>query len=41
MYNKKKLKICDSNGLRLDSVVIGDEADATAVIKRWKRKGFL
>jgi len=37
---KKKLKICDANGAKLDSAVITNEKDAEKVFTRWKKKGM-
>ena len=38
---KKKIKIMDWDGKKLDSAVISNKDDAKKVFKRWKLKGFL
>ena len=40
MQGKKKLKICDFDGVKIDSAVISSPADADKVILRWKKKGL-
>jgi hypothetical protein len=38
---KKKMKICDSTGAKIDVAVVTNEKDAENVLKRWKMKGLL
>lgn len=41
MIGKKKIKICDFNGAKLDVAIISDSTDAQKVFSRWKRKGLI
>jgi len=38
---KKKIRISDFDGKKLDSAVIASQDDAKKVFKRWKLKGWL
>ena len=40
MRGKKKIKICDSDGSKIDVAMISSEQDAENVLKRWKKKGL-
>lgn len=40
MIKGKKIKICEMDGMKLDSVFVNSEEDMKEVIKRWKQKGF-
>lgn len=40
MFSKKKLKICDFDGKKIDSVIIKSEDEAEKVFTRWKKKGL-
>jgi hypothetical protein len=40
MRGKKKIKICDIDGGKLDVATISNEQDAKDLIKRWKLKGL-
>ena len=40
MFGKKKIKICDSDGSKLDSAIISNDKDAQIVFNRWKKKGL-
>jgi len=37
---KKKLKIYDFDGRKLDTVIITSSNDADKLVKRWKLKGW-
>lgn len=38
---KKKLKICDFDGRKIDTAVVNDEKEAKKVLNRWKMKGLI
>jgi hypothetical protein len=40
MFGKKKIKICDSTGAKIDVAIISNENDAKNVLDRWKKKGL-
>lgn len=40
MKNPKKLKICDYDGKKIDSVLVHSDKDAQAAFTKWKRKGL-
>jgi len=40
MFGKKKIKISDASGTKLDSAVITNEKEADEVFSRWKKKGL-
>lgn len=40
MRGKKKIKICGSDGSKIDVATISNEQDAENVLKRWKKKGL-
>lgn len=37
---KRKLKICDYNGSKLDVATISTDADVKKAVKNWKLKGL-
>jgi hypothetical protein len=37
---KLKLKICNYDGTKIDSVIINNETDAKTTFRRWKLKGL-
>ena len=41
LFGKKKIKICEMDGRKLDSATISNEKEAEAVFKRWKKKGLM
>jgi len=40
MTEKRKLKICDFDGRKLDSAIVLTEKDVKKALKNWKKKGF-
>jgi len=41
MFGKKKLKLCEADGTKIDTAIISSVKDTEDVIKRWKRKGLM
>lgn len=41
MFGKKKIKICDFDGTKLDTVILSDKDDIKRVLQRWKKKGLI
>jgi hypothetical protein len=37
---KRKIKICDFDGRKIDSVIISNEKDVKIALKNWKKKGL-
>jgi len=40
IMEKKKIRISDFDGKKLDSAVVTNEKDVKKALKRWKLKGF-
>ena len=40
MGEKRKIKICDFDGRKLDTAIVLTEKDIKKVLKKWKLKGF-
>jgi len=40
-FGKKKIRISEMDGTKLDSAIISCEKDAENVFKRWKQKGLM
>jgi len=41
MFGKKKLKLCEADGTKIDTAIITSVKDTEAIIKRWKKKGLM
>ena len=40
-FGKKKLRICEMDGTKIDSAIISSDKEAQDVFKRWKKKGLM
>ena len=40
-FGKKKIKISEMDGTKLDSAIITSEEDVKSVFARWKNKGLM
>ncbi len=40
-FGKKKIRISEMDGTKLDSAIISSEKEADQVFKRWKLKGLM
>lgn len=41
MGEKRKIKICDFDGRKLDTAIVINAKEANIAIGKWKRKGWL
>jgi len=41
MVEKRKIKICDFDGTKLDSAVVSNKKEARKRLKMWELKGWL
>jgi len=41
IISKKKLKLCDFDGRKIDTAIISSDKEAEEVFKRWKKKGLM
>ena len=41
LFGKKKIKISEMDGTKLDTAIISSEKDADEVFSRWKKKGLM
>jgi hypothetical protein len=41
MFGKKKIKLCDFDGRKIDTAIVTNEDDIKKTLKRWKLKGLM